>query len=185
MRKEENEKLSNTQEALASIAGGALSALSTIPMDVMVAMKQASTSAGKKVGVMETFRAQLAAGGVGPTLAFATRGLTARVAHVVRRAAASRAGWRGRGCEGVRGVSAAGPLPESARCSSSGTCGMLVSPPSLSPSLSPSHFRLTRLPATLPAPNPLPSFPPFSSTPRQAATTLAMKKITSLIYDVF
>jgi hypothetical protein len=82
MRASPGAKLTDTQQALASLAGGSLSALSTIPLDVLVATFQQAGSAGKKVSVMQTFRDQIAAGGVGGSIKFATRGLAARVAHV-------------------------------------------------------------------------------------------------------
>ena len=75
-------KLSEGQQVFASLAGGALSALSTIPMDVVVAIKQSAAKAGKQVSLVETFREQIAAGGVGGTMRFATKGLVARVTHV-------------------------------------------------------------------------------------------------------
>jgi hypothetical protein len=75
-------KLTEGQQAVASLLGGSLSALSTIPLDVLVATKQQAGSAGKKVGALQTFRDQVAAGGLGGTLKFATRGLGARCLHV-------------------------------------------------------------------------------------------------------
>lgn len=71
-------RLSAAQEAAASLLGGALSAVSTIPMDVMVASKQSAGAAGKPV----TFADKIAEHGVGGMLAFSTRGLLARIAHV-------------------------------------------------------------------------------------------------------
>ena len=59
-----------------------LSALSTVPLDVMVAQIQQASKAGESVGVWQTFRAQIAEGGVGQVLAFSTRGFVARTAHV-------------------------------------------------------------------------------------------------------
>ena len=82
MRSGPGAKLSEGQQVVASLAGGALSALSTIPMDVVVAIKQSAAKAGKQVSLVETFREQIAAGGVGGTLRFATKGLAARVMHV-------------------------------------------------------------------------------------------------------
>ena len=79
MRDAPGAKLSDGQLVVASLTGGALSALSTIPMDVMVAAKQGAGSAGKKVSTIETFRAQ---GGLMGTLSFATKGLVARCFHV-------------------------------------------------------------------------------------------------------
>lgn len=68
-------KLSHTQEALASLGGGTLSAFVTIPMDVMVATFQGAGSAGKKLSMVDTFKGIMAKG-------HATSGLMARVAHV-------------------------------------------------------------------------------------------------------
>jgi hypothetical protein len=75
-------KLTNMEEAFASVAGGAISALSTIPMDVLVASKQSAGSAGKSVGVFETFALKIKEKGIVGTLAFSTKGLVARVIHV-------------------------------------------------------------------------------------------------------
>lgn len=82
MRKDKGAKLSDGQQALASVLGGSLSALSTIPMDVAVATIQGAGSAGKKVSALETFREQIAKNGAAKTVQFATRGLAARVCHV-------------------------------------------------------------------------------------------------------
>lgn len=75
-------KLSDDQLAFAALAGGALSALATIPMDVLVSTKQAASKAGHSVSILETFREQVRAGGVAGTVKFACRGLSARVLHV-------------------------------------------------------------------------------------------------------
>jgi hypothetical protein len=75
-------KLSNTEKATASFLGGALSTLATIPMDVLVAQIQQASKAGQKVSAMEAFRTSMKEGGVMGVLAFSTRGLVARVAHV-------------------------------------------------------------------------------------------------------
>lgn len=82
MRDAPGAKLSDGQLVLASLTGGALSALSTIPMDVVVAIKQSAAKAGKAVSLVDTFSEQIKAGGVGGTLRFATKGLLARVFHV-------------------------------------------------------------------------------------------------------
>lgn len=82
MRAAPGAKLSDGQLVLASLAGGALSALSTIPIDVVVAIKQSAAKAGTNVSLVETFREQIAKGGVAGTLAFSTKGLAARVMHV-------------------------------------------------------------------------------------------------------
>lgn len=75
-------KLSDDQLAFAALAGGALSALATIPMDVLVSTKQAASKAGHNVSILETFREQVRAGGMVGTVKFACRGLVARVWHV-------------------------------------------------------------------------------------------------------
>jgi hypothetical protein len=65
--------------SVAAPASIARSALATIPVDVMVAQMQSAAKAGKKVSIVETFKEQ---GGLGAVVAFSTRGLMARVAHV-------------------------------------------------------------------------------------------------------
>lgn len=67
---------------MCSLAGGTLSALVTIPIDVLVATVQQSAKAGAKVGLLDTYREQIKKGGLSGTVAFATRGTVARVAHV-------------------------------------------------------------------------------------------------------
>eukprot|EP00953_Heterococcus_sp_UTEX-ZZ885_P029383 15599-Heterococcus_DN1.PRE.1 len=72
---------------------GSASALSTIPIDVMVAQIQQvsaielavtepASKAGQAVSVVDTFKAQYAEGGMQQIVGFATRGFGARVAHV-------------------------------------------------------------------------------------------------------
>jgi hypothetical protein len=82
MRNNPQEKLSDTQQGIASLAGGSLSALATIPMDVMVATIQQASKAGQKVSALQTIKDTLAKHGIQGTIAFSTRGLIARVAHV-------------------------------------------------------------------------------------------------------
>ncbi|KAG5190357.1 putative mitochondrial carrier family [Tribonema minus] len=65
-----------------SILGGVMSALSTIPIDVMVAQIQQASKAGEKVSIMDTFRAQYREGGAQQIVGFATRGFLARATHV-------------------------------------------------------------------------------------------------------
>jgi hypothetical protein len=77
IREAPGKKLTDSQSAMASLAGGSISALVTIPIDVLVATSQSASKAGKKVGILDTFKEQ------GPNvLTFATRGLVARVTHV-------------------------------------------------------------------------------------------------------
>ena len=75
-------KLSDLEEAFASVAGGAISALSTIPLDVLVASKQSAGAAGKSVGAFETFSQKIKEQGLMGTIAFSTKGLVARIIHV-------------------------------------------------------------------------------------------------------
>jgi hypothetical protein len=75
-------RLTNGEEVAASLVGGTLSALSTIPMDVLVAAKQSSGAAGKKVGFFSTLSEKVAKEGVGELLRYSTRGLGARIVHV-------------------------------------------------------------------------------------------------------
>jgi hypothetical protein len=82
MRGASARRLGAWEEAVASLLGGTLSALSTIPMDVMVAAKQGAGAAGTNVGFFSTLAGKLREDGVARTLAFSTRGLAARVVHV-------------------------------------------------------------------------------------------------------
>ncbi|CAM9777281.1 unnamed protein product, partial [Chrysoparadoxa australica] len=75
-------KLTFGEKISASLIGGSLSALSTIPIDVMVAQMQQASKAGEKVSIVETFKRQHAKGGMEGLVGFATRGFCARVAHV-------------------------------------------------------------------------------------------------------
>jgi hypothetical protein len=75
-------KLNNWEKSAASLLGGALSTVVTIPMDVMVAQIQQASKAGQKVSAIDAFRQQMKEGGMGQVVAFSTRGLLARVAHV-------------------------------------------------------------------------------------------------------
>lgn len=76
-------KLSTGQKYFASFAGGTLSALSTIPLDVMVALQQSASSAGRKdTSAMTVLKEKYAEGGIATVTRFGTRGLGARVVHV-------------------------------------------------------------------------------------------------------
>jgi len=79
---DERKKLSTGQKITASLLGGSLSALSTIPIDVMVAQIQQAKNAGQKVSVMDTFRNEYREGGWNRVAGFATKGFVARIAHV-------------------------------------------------------------------------------------------------------
>lgn len=67
---------------MCALAGGTLSALATVPIDVMVATIQDAGKSGQKVSVMKVFSDAAATGGIKGTIQLATRGLAARVAHV-------------------------------------------------------------------------------------------------------
>lgn len=69
-------------QIFASLAGGTLSALVTIPLDVLVAIFQQAANANQKVGVIQVFKQEIEKGGLSGTFGFATRGLLARVTHV-------------------------------------------------------------------------------------------------------
>lgn len=81
MRASPGAALSAWEEGTASILGGSISALSTIPLDVIVSTMQQASKAGKKVSVIEMFAEQAKAGGLSQVLAFSTRGLMVRVLH--------------------------------------------------------------------------------------------------------
>ncbi|KAJ1461123.1 mitochondrial carrier family [Pelagophyceae sp. CCMP2097] len=66
----------------ASLAGGFLSAATTIPLDVLVANMQSASSAGKKVSALGAFMEQYKIGGLNHVFGFATRGFVARATHV-------------------------------------------------------------------------------------------------------
>ena len=66
----------------ASLAGGALSATATIPMDVLVATFQSSAKAGQKVSVMSVWAEKMKSGGITGLVAYSSKGYVARVAHV-------------------------------------------------------------------------------------------------------
>jgi hypothetical protein len=80
--KDGHKKLSANEKAFASLMGGTLSALATIPMDVMVATTQKASKAGEKVSPVQVFRDVYKEGGMGAVLNFGTRGTMARVVHV-------------------------------------------------------------------------------------------------------
>ena len=79
--REEGKDVSQTQQVVASMMGGTISALFTIPIDVMVAQIQQASKAGQKVSVLSTLR-ENSKGGMGELVAFSTRGFVARVVHV-------------------------------------------------------------------------------------------------------
>ena len=75
-------KLSKPEQMACSLAGGTLSALATVPIDVMVATIQQADKKGEKVSVINIFRSQFQEKGVVGLVQLSTRGLVPRVAHV-------------------------------------------------------------------------------------------------------
>ena len=75
-------KLSKPVQALCSLGGGTLSALATVPIDVMVATVQQANKKGQKVSVIKIYGDAIRQGGIGGLLQLSTRGLVARVSHV-------------------------------------------------------------------------------------------------------
>jgi len=75
-------KLSKPEQMCCSLVGGTLSALATVPIDVMVATIQQSDKKGQKVSVVQIYREELRTKGVKGMVALSTRGLVPRVAHV-------------------------------------------------------------------------------------------------------
>ncbi len=76
-------KLSQTEAMVASLIGGSVSAVATLPIDVVVANFQMASKAGVKVSFISVFKEQMAAqGGAAGFVKVASRGLVARVAHV-------------------------------------------------------------------------------------------------------
>jgi len=76
------EKLTVTEKTVASLAGGALSALVTLPVDVLVATFQDASKAGQKMSVMGVFREKINEGGMWNLIKFSSRGCGARLLHV-------------------------------------------------------------------------------------------------------
>mmetsp|Transcript_12555 Transcript_12555/g.18997 ORF Transcript_12555/g.18997 Transcript_12555/m.18997 type:complete len:310 (+) Transcript_12555:133-1062(+) len=75
-------KLKKSEQMACSLAGGTLSALATIPIDVMVATIQQADKKGEKVSVMKIMRTKLQQHGFVGVMQLSTRGLIPRVAHV-------------------------------------------------------------------------------------------------------
>lgn len=80
-RGDPDRKLATSEQVVASLAGGVVSALLTIPMDVIVAQIQQASKAGVKVSVVQVFKDQYARGGIHQVLSFGTSGLVVRVLH--------------------------------------------------------------------------------------------------------
>merc|ERR1719242_2820188 len=75
-------KLSKPESMACSLAGGTLSALATVPIDVMVATIQQADKKGQTVSVLEIYRTELRQKGLGGMVRLSTRGLVPRVVHV-------------------------------------------------------------------------------------------------------
>ena len=75
-------KLSKPVQAICALTGGTMSALVTVPIDVMVATVQQANKKGEKVSVLEIYRDQINKGGFKGMIQLSTRGLVPRVAHV-------------------------------------------------------------------------------------------------------
>lgn len=70
------------QKLVAGLLGGVLSSIVTLPMDVMVAQKQQSKSAGQKITFKDVFMREYAKGGISQVIQFTSRGFIARTLHV-------------------------------------------------------------------------------------------------------
>jgi hypothetical protein len=79
---DKHHSLSLLERSTASLIGGSVSALITIPMDVLVAQFQQASNAGKSVSSRQLIARQLESGGIKSLVAFSTRGFLARVTHV-------------------------------------------------------------------------------------------------------
>jgi len=67
---------------LASFSGGVLSAMATMPMDVLVSAKQSASVAGQKVSAVKILKDKYKNGGLAAIGGFSSRGFVARSAHV-------------------------------------------------------------------------------------------------------
>lgn len=74
--------LNNTDKSIAAFGGGALSAIATVPLDVIVATMQSAGKAGQKVSIMSIWAEQMKEKGVIGLLQYSTRGTIARTLHV-------------------------------------------------------------------------------------------------------
>jgi len=79
---DEKKKLAPSVKYACAVAGGTISAFSTLPLDVIVAMQQSANSSGEKTSALQLVKNQYAAGGMSGVLSFGTKGLVARVVHV-------------------------------------------------------------------------------------------------------
>ncbi|RHY34259.1 hypothetical protein DYB32_001068 [Aphanomyces invadans] len=75
-------KITVSEELAASLVGGTLSCLATLPVDVMVAQIQQASKAGANVGIVDTFKNEFAQGGVKRLVGFAMGGFVPRCLHV-------------------------------------------------------------------------------------------------------
>ncbi|KAG7398952.1 hypothetical protein PHYBOEH_010057 [Phytophthora boehmeriae] len=73
--------LTTSEQVIASLLGGVVSAAVTLPMDVLVAQIQQASKAGVKVSIAELFRQQYRAGGINQVLSFGSTGFIARLFH--------------------------------------------------------------------------------------------------------
>ena len=121
--------LSNQEKLAASLIGGGLSSLLTLPLDVMVAQIQQASKAGQQVSVLATFQAEFKQGGWERVAGFATKGFVARTLHVALTTGES---WREGGREGGR----EGQMDSNRRVLTKTFYSIL--PPSLPPSFPPS-----------------------------------------------
>lgn len=74
--------LNSTDKSIAAFGGGALSAVATIPLDVIVATMQSAGKAGQKVGILSIWKEQMAEKGLMGLVQYSTRGTIARTLHV-------------------------------------------------------------------------------------------------------
>lgn len=80
--KGDGEPLSLVERSTASMIGGSVSAVVTIPLDVLVATVQDAKKAGQRVRLADVFREHTRDGGVRQLLEYSTRGVMMRVLHV-------------------------------------------------------------------------------------------------------
>ncbi|RQM26800.1 hypothetical protein B5M09_000735 [Aphanomyces astaci] len=77
-----NRKITVSEELAASLVGGTLSCLATLPVDVMVAQIQQASKAGANVGIVATFKDEYAKGGMKRLVGFSMGGFVPRCLHV-------------------------------------------------------------------------------------------------------
>jgi hypothetical protein len=74
--------LTSTDRSIASFTGGALSAIATIPLDVIVATKQSAGKIGQNVSILGIWKEQMKDRGIMGLISYSTRGTIARTLHV-------------------------------------------------------------------------------------------------------